>query len=98
MSSTAPATNPPTATIMYGTWNHVGRGWARTPMGLAEVAKASLLAARSTPKMMRMTGATLAPNTVHPTTARELDDLGRYRLESAAAVTQPSPRPAMLRE
>jgi hypothetical protein len=30
--------------------------------------------------MMRMIGATLAPNTVHPTTDRELEDLGRYRL------------------
>ena len=79
MSRSAPATRPPTAESRKGTRNHVGRGAARSP-GFAALARFAWFAARSTPNTIRKMGATLAPNTVQPTTARELDDRGRYRL------------------
>ncbi len=72
MSSTAPAMIPPTATRANGTRNQVGSSVVSAPIGSAASFCANCWSepASNRPQTMRMIGARVPPNVVHPTTPR----------------------------
>src|ERR1700730_10724601 len=98
MSSTAPPTSPSTATMANGTRYQVGSSVVSAPIGSAAIALLSLAEepASSRPKRSRKIGATADPNVVQPITPRPDERRGRYREQSAAAFTQPSPKPVIV--
>jgi hypothetical protein len=79
MSSTAPPTRPSTATIANGTRNHSGSNVVSAPIGSSAIAlfRAVDDPASSSPNASSTSGATDAPNVVHPITPRPDDERGR---------------------
>src|ERR1017187_2758815 len=98
MSSTDPPTSPSTATMANGTRYQVGSSVVSAPIGSPAMALLSLAEepASSNPKMSRKIGATEDPNVVQPVTPRPDERRGRDREYSAAAFTQPSPKPVIV--
>src|ERR1022692_1239313 len=77
-----------------------GSSVVSAPIGSPAMALLSLAEepASSNPKMSRKIGATEDPNVVQPVTPRPDERRGRYREKSAAAFTQPSPKPGIERK
>src|SRR5438309_10200883 len=97
MSSTDPPTSPSTATMMNGTRYQVGSRLASAPIGSLAIAADRLVdePANSRPKTTKKSGAREEPNARQPTTPRLEHRRGRERQEPPAAMTQPSPKPAI---